>query len=99
KLEPGTALLVHAGRVRRLWSYYSVPYDGQTDPRGMREQSAELAERVATAVRRQLVADVPVGAFLSGGLDSSAVVAMMRRALPGQRITCFSIGFGDDRDV
>jgi asparagine synthase (glutamine-hydrolysing) len=99
KLEPGTALVVHDGRIRRQWSYYLVPYDGATDPRGMAEQSAELAERVATAVRRQLVADVPVGAFLSGGLDSSAIVAMMRRAQPDQRIACFSIGFADDRDV
>lgn len=99
KLEPGAALVVHDGRVRKHWSYYSVPYDGHTDSRSMNEQSAELAERVATAVKRQLVADVPVGAFLSGGLDSSAVVAMMRRALPDQRITCFSIGFADDRDM
>jgi asparagine synthase (glutamine-hydrolysing) len=42
---------------------------------------------------------VPVGAFLSGGLDSSAVVAMMRRAQPDQRIQCFSIGFGDEVDT
>jgi len=37
-----------------------------------------------------------VGAFLSGGLDSSAVVAMMRRAQPDRRIQCFCIGFGED---
>ena len=99
KVEPGSALVVHDGRVRRRWSYYSMPYEGRTDSRGMDAQAGELAERLATAVRRQLVADVPVGAFLSGGLDSSAIVAMMRRALPDQRIQCFSIGFADDRDV
>ena len=42
---------------------------------------------------------MPVGAFLSGGLDSSAIVAMMRNALPGQEITTFTIGFRDTADV
>ena len=87
KLEPGSAILVQGGRIHRQWTYYSVPYTGRVDTRDMAEQSAELAERLATAVKRQLVADVPVGAFLSGGLDSSAIVAMMRRALPQQPIT------------
>ena len=99
KLEPGTALVVYGGRVRKHWQYYTIPYNGHTDSRRESELSAELAERLETAVRRQLVADVPVGAFLSGGLDSSAVVAMMRRAWPDRRIAAFSIGFGDDSDV
>jgi asparagine synthase (glutamine-hydrolysing) len=99
KLEPGTALIVHEGRIQRHWSYYTMPYDGVRDTRSAAEIGAELAEHVATGVRRQLVADVPVGAFLSGGLDSSAIVAMMRRALPDQPIACFSIGFADAADV
>ena len=96
KLEPGAALLVHAGRVRRHWSYYTIPYCGRTRAAGEGELALELAQQVAAAVRRQLVADVPVGAFLSGGLDSSSVVAMMRRALPDQPITCFTIDFRGD---
>jgi asparagine synthase (glutamine-hydrolysing) len=99
KLEPGAALIVHDGRVQRHWTYYTMPYDGSRDPRSASVLATELAEHVAVAVRRQLVADVPVGAFLSGGLDSSAIVAMMRRELPEQRIACFSIGFADDADV
>lgn len=99
KLEPGSAMIVSRGRVRKQWSYYTLPYEGVTDERPLSELAAELSERVFTAVQRQLVADVPVGAFLSGGLDSSAVVAMMRRALPHQPITCFSIGFSDDGDL
>ena len=91
KLEPGYALLVHGGRVRRKWSYYDVPYDGSTDHVGFDLAAKSLAVHLETAVTRQLVADVPVGAHLSGGLDSSAVVAMMRRAQPGKRITCFAI--------
>ena len=50
-----------------------------------------------TAVHRQMVADVPVGAFLSGGLDSSAVVAMAREVSPG--IECFTIDTGGVRDA
>jgi asparagine synthase (glutamine-hydrolysing) len=99
KLEPGSALLVHDGRVRRHWSYYTLPYDGSVDDRSAPALASELSDRLATAVRRQLVADVPVGAFLSGGLDSSAIVAMMRREWPQQPITCFSIGFADAADV
>jgi asparagine synthase (glutamine-hydrolysing) len=75
-----------------------LPYNGGRDARPRAAIAAELKERVEQAVRRQLVADVPVGAFLSGGLDSSAVVAMMRKVQPDQRIQCFSIGFGDGID-
>jgi asparagine synthase (glutamine-hydrolysing) len=96
KLEPGCAMLVRRGTVTRQWRYYRLPYDGVRDNRSRAAIAAELNLRVQEAVRRQLVADVPVGAFLSGGLDSSTVVAMMRRLQPGQRIQCFSIGFGDD---
>lgn len=100
KLQPGTALLVHDGKVQRSWSYYGVPYGGTVSNSSPQQLAEELAEHIGTAVKRQLVADVPVGAFLSGGLDSSAVVAMMRRALPNQPITCFSIGFrGGEADV
>jgi asparagine synthase (glutamine-hydrolysing) len=99
KLEPGAAILVHEGRLQRHWLYYTLPYDGIVDTRSTAAIASELSERVATAVRRQLVADVPVGAFLSGGLDSSAIVAMMRRQRPDQRITCFSIKFADGIDI
>lgn len=98
KLEPGAALLVHAGKVQRHWSYYTVPYEGTRSSAGEAVLAADLARHLETSVRRQLVADVPVGAFLSGGLDSSAVVAMMRRALPEQRITCFTAAFAGGTD-
>jgi asparagine synthase (glutamine-hydrolysing) len=98
KLEPGAALIVHDAQVRRHWLYYTLPYDGIMDQRPAAAIANELSERVASAVRRQLVADVPVGAFLSGGLDSSAIVAMMRRAWPNRPITCFSIRLADGVD-
>jgi asparagine synthase (glutamine-hydrolysing) len=96
KLEPGFALIAAAGRVVRKWCHYDVPVTGERDPMAFEDSARALAQHLDTAVRRQLVADVPVGAYLSGGLDSSAVVAMMRRAQPGAPITCFTIGFRDD---
>jgi asparagine synthase (glutamine-hydrolysing) len=99
KLEPGCALIVCDGRVQTMWRYYELPYDGTRAEQGLGASALQLAAHLETAVRRQLVSDVPVGAFLSGGLDSSAIVAMMRRALPEQHITCFTIAFRDDVDL
>lgn len=100
KLEPGCALIAAAGRVVRQWRYYDLPYDGTTAAVSFDDSAATLADRLQEAVRRQLVSDVPVGAFLSGGLDSSAVVAMARRAQPDVPLTCFTIsassGFSAD---
>ena len=76
----------------------ACPMTASATPARARRSQQNSARVLEQAVRRQLVADVPVGAFLSGGLDSSAVVAMMRRAQPEQRIQCFSIGFADDVD-
>ncbi len=99
KLDPGAAMIVSAGRVRRTWHFYDLPYGREPMRGGEAEVARELAAEVEAAVRRQLVADVPVGAFLSGGLDSSAIVAMMRRANPTERIRCYSIGFAGDGTV
>lgn len=75
--------------------YWHPP--AQHDPtRTWQEAVQEVAAGVDEAVRRQMVSDAPIGAFLSGGLDSSAVVASMRRATSGTIRTC-SIRFSDDR--
>jgi asparagine synthase (glutamine-hydrolysing) len=91
KLEPGCALIAAGGKVVRHWRYYDVPYDGTCAGASFEESAETLADNLKEAVRRQLVSDVPVGAFLSGGLDSSAIVAMARRAQPGTPLTCFTI--------
>jgi asparagine synthase (glutamine-hydrolysing) len=96
KLEPGAALLVHDGRIQRDWAHYRMPYNGRTSHESFATLAGKLEALVARAVERQLVADVPVGAFLSGGLDSSAVVAMMRRAWPDRTFPCFTIHSGAD---
>ncbi|MHB1327842.1 MAG: asparagine synthase (glutamine-hydrolyzing) [Gemmatimonadales bacterium] len=92
KVEPGAAMVLRDGQIARSWYYYDIPYGGDRDRRSERELVAELRDRIHDAVRRQLVSDVPVGAFLSGGIDSASVVAAMCAA--GHRPTCFGIGFG-----
>ena len=99
KVLPGGACLIENGRISRQWQWYNLPYDGSRLDLDFEQTARQLAEHLETAVKSQLVADVPVGAFLSGGLDSSAIVAMMRRLMPEAPIRCYSIGFGDDREV
>ena len=95
KLEPGWAMLVRQGNISRVWRHYDLPQgDGHLQAGRLVTspiQAAEMVrEGVAQAVERQMVADVPVGAFLSGGLDSSAVVSFARRHARG-RLQCFTI--------
>ena len=91
-LDPGGAMTWHDGRVRR-WKYWEPVYSagGRVDAA---EAIEEIRRLVAQAVKRQMVADVPVGAFLSGGLDSSTIVALMTEHAR-QPVATFSVGFGD----
>src|SRR4030095_9566018 len=95
KLEPGYRLVIVDGKIRRNEPYYDLPYDGTRTPGSRLDHEEEIRARVAEAVKRQLVSDVPVGAFLSGGIDSSSVVAMMKRA-KAEEIRCYTIGFETD---
>jgi asparagine synthase (glutamine-hydrolysing) len=99
KLPPGCALRVRQGRVLREWRWYELPYGRDAVDGSFDAVAARVHDTVREAVDRQLVADVEVGAFLSGGLDSSAVVASMKAARPGERPTCYSIGFADGEDA
>jgi len=77
-------------QIRRWWRYTLEP-----DPQ-LRDEGAladELLETLARATKRRLVADVPLGVFLSGGLDSSMVAALSSRALPAGTLQTFTIGF------
>ncbi len=99
KVEPGEAIIVRGGRIARRWYFYDLPYGKPPLEGTERSLSSELSVKVESAVRRQLVADVRVGAFLSGGLDSSSIAAMMHKINPDEAARCYSIGFGDERDV
>ncbi|MFP6640362.1 MAG: asparagine synthase (glutamine-hydrolyzing), partial [Myxococcota bacterium] len=95
KLEPGFALRVRGGRVVQRWCFYDLPFDQAIVPMTSEEATEAVRSHVQTAVERQMVADVPIGALLSGGLDSSSVVAFARLAAPEQTFKCFTIGFKD----
>ena len=91
QLPPGHFLEFEAGKVRTQ-QYWDLPQYGTHSPRSEEECLDELEHRLAEAVRIRLIADVPLGALLSGGTDSSTVVSLMARASTGP-VKTFSIGF------
>ncbi len=92
KLPPGHVAVYRDGALS-LRRYWRLEID--TGPE-VREAPAEARELLDRSVRLHLRSDVPVGAFLSGGIDSSALVALMMRHRPdGQPVKTFSVGFED----
>jgi asparagine synthase (glutamine-hydrolysing) len=87
KVPPGTVVVFENGgeREERYW---------QLELRG-EATAADVRDAVSAAVRRRLIADVPLGALLSGGIDSSVVVSVMAQA--SSRVRTFTVGFGDER--
>ncbi|WP_404420881.1 asparagine synthase (glutamine-hydrolyzing) [Nibricoccus sp. IMCC34717] len=81
-----------AAEPREWWRFTLEPAEAPADTRALEE---ELRSLLASAVRRRLVADVPVGVFLSGGVDSSAVAALAARELPAGALATFTIGFDE----
>jgi asparagine synthase (glutamine-hydrolysing) len=95
-LEPGCMIVATANDVskRRYWA----PAAGRLPDIAhlpFAQQSLRLAETLRRVVREQLVSDVPLGAFLSGGLDSSVLVALMSE-VSREPVRTFSVGFGED---
>lgn len=91
KLPPGHLLEFHEGEVA-LRKYWDFPRYGTHSPASEEECLEQLEAKLAEAVKIRLISDVPLGALLSGGVDSSIVVALMARAASG-RVKTFSIGF------
>jgi asparagine synthase (glutamine-hydrolysing) len=93
KLQPGTRAVWERGTLTES-RYWSAPDRGAVDPvRLPADVAGAFLSRLDEAVSLQMVSDVPFGAFLSGGLDSSMIVALMSRH--SSRVNTFSVGFGD----
>ena len=98
KLRPGHVLRHRAGAVSTVERYFEFKTGGQrASNRSLDDLADELEAILVTALRRRLISDVPLGAFLSGGVDSSTVAALVTKKL-GMPLKTFSIGFADQAD-
>jgi asparagine synthase (glutamine-hydrolysing) len=94
RLAPAHFMVCERGKSPRVHRYWQLPLPSEVDVEAdVEDLKHELIERLRAAVALCLVADVPLGAFLSGGVDSSAVVSMMAGLREG-RVETFSSGFG-----
>lgn len=98
KLEPAHYVVVERGRASTPVRYWNLAEHFRTKRRFQSDDEAAEALRaeVDEAVRLRLVSDVPLGAFLSGGIDSSSIVASMCHLRPAAQNETFSMGFGED---
>jgi asparagine synthase (glutamine-hydrolysing) len=94
KLESGTTLVWHNNTygIRRYWDLVDVSQRHDLLPV---QAERTLRDLLADSVRQQLAADVPLGFFLSGGMDSSSIVATARKIRPDATMKTFSVGFSD----
>jgi asparagine synthase (glutamine-hydrolysing) len=94
KLPPGSCLVREKGSVKieEYWSPF-LP-DRSVDDLDEVSASNRVMDLLKQAVRKRLIADVPLGIFLSGGIDSSAIAALAQEEVPG-KVETFSIGFED----
>jgi asparagine synthase (glutamine-hydrolysing) len=93
KLSPGHYLTWERGQIeiKRYWDMYFAPHNDHTEANA----ADEIRDLLEDSVRRRLISDVPLGAFLSGGIDSSVIVAFMAY-LKREPVRTFSIAFGND---
>jgi asparagine synthase (glutamine-hydrolysing) len=92
---PPASVLVHEGGSARIERYWRLDYSVKAEIADPREVHERLRELIRAAVRRRMIADVPLGVFLSGGIDSSTVVAAMAEA-SAEPVKTFSIGFEEE---
>ena len=97
KVPPASLLVVDAGGVAPPRAYWDLrfPAKGEAGRVRLRDAADRVRDLLFAAVRRRLVADVPLGLLLSGGVDSAAVAAVMARLVPG-RVKTFTVGFEGD---
>src|SRR4030043_1493450 len=95
KKIPAASYLIWDKKGIEVSPYWS-PFDSKKYEKNLSEAEAEsrLMELLKESVKRRLISDVPLGVFLSGGIDSSAITALAQREIPG-KVKTFSIGFED----
>lgn len=91
KVEPGHYLIVKEG-VPKSVRWFDVEYNPDSS-NSFDGWAAEVREMFLSSIKRQMVSDAPLGAFLSGGLDSSSIVGCMREVSPGSKTQCYSIDY------
>jgi len=94
KLLPGHTLTWSSAEGLRQRRYWRAPVPTRDSGEPMRQRAAQVRERLEEAVRSHLVSDVPLGLFLSGGIDSSGLAALMA-SMVSEPIRTFSVGFSD----
>lgn len=90
-VPPGTVLQINALGDVKAHKFFEIEFNGKEDNRSENEITEELAHLFSQAVTRQLISDVPVGAYLSGGMDSGSIVAVAARNISNLRT--FTCGF------
>ena len=98
KLLPGHYITVNTKKIKSLTiqKYYEIPFNGTYAKKTEEIWINELDEKLTKAIERQLLSDVPVGFFLSGGLDSSLIVAIAKKLQPNNKLKCYTIDSKSD---
>jgi asparagine synthase (glutamine-hydrolysing) len=91
RLQPGHVLVADGSGVRTT-KYWDIHY-AEPEPRSPEDVLERFRELLEESVRMRLIAEVPLGVFLSGGLDSSAILASMSAITGGERVKTFSVGY------
>jgi asparagine synthase (glutamine-hydrolysing) len=97
KLKPGCAMVLAGGKLQKYWQFYEIPIQNDVRKISVEDAKEELLGHLNTAVGRQILSDVPVGTFLSGGLDSTIITALAQKKQGYRPLDCFTIKFGKSK--